>query len=72
MHLSKTVKLTSNSLKRMNTMGDRELVSSTGCSRCLIVKFMHRGAKKATVQARKRLVTSSRRSGNRVITGTIG
>ena len=56
----------------MNTMGDRELVSSTGRSRCLLVKdhrrrqvagsrgmqkVIHRGSKKATVQAGKRLVT---------------
>ena len=68
----------------MNTMGDRELVSSTGRSRCLIVKdnrtrqvagsrgrqkVIHRWSKKATVEAGKRLVTSSGRSGNREIMG---
>ena len=52
----------------MNTMGDRELVSSAGRSRCLFVKdhrrrqvagsrgrqkVIHRGSKKATVQAGK-------------------
>jgi hypothetical protein len=31
-------------------------------------KVIHRGSKKATVQAGKRLVTSSRRSGNRLVT----
>jgi hypothetical protein len=60
------------------------MVSSAGCSRCLFVKdhrrrkvagsrgrqkFIPRGSKKATVQAEKRLVTSSGRSGNRLITG---
>ena len=67
----------------MNTRGDREPVSSTGHSRCLLVKdhrrrqvagsrgrqkVIHRGSKKATVHAGKRLVTSSWRSGNRLIT----
>ena len=67
----------------MNTMGDRELVSSAG-RRCFLVKdhrkrqvagsrgrqkVIHRGSKKATAQAGKRLVTSSGRSGNRLITG---
>ena len=52
----------------MNTMEDRELVSSTGHSRCIFVKdhrrrqvtgsrgrqkVIHRGSKKATVQAGK-------------------
>uniref|UniRef100_A0A8C8HRA9 Uncharacterized protein n=1 Tax=Oncorhynchus tshawytscha TaxID=74940 RepID=A0A8C8HRA9_ONCTS len=61
----------------MNTIGDRELVSRAGRSRCFFVKdhrrrqvagstgmqkVIHRGSKKATVQAGKRLVTSSRRS----------
>ena len=56
----------------MNTMGDRELVSSAGHSRCLIVKdhrrkqvagsrgrqkVTHRDSKKVTVQAGKRLIT---------------
>jgi hypothetical protein len=68
----------------MNTKGDRELVSSAGRSRCLLVKdhmrrqvagsrgrqnVIHRGSKKAIVQAWKRLVTSSGRSGNRLLTG---
>ena len=68
----------------MNTMGDRELVSSAGLSRCLLVKdhrrrqvagsrgrqkVIHRGSNKATVQAGIRLVTSSGRSGNRLIAG---
>ena len=67
----------------MNMMGDRELVSSAGRSRCLFVKYhrrrqvvgsrgrlkvIHRVSKKATVQTGKRLVTSSGRSGNRLIT----
>ena len=53
----------------MNTMGDRVLASSAGCSRCLFAKdhrrrqvvgsgerqkVIHRGSKKATVQAGKR------------------
>jgi hypothetical protein len=70
----------------MNMMGDKELVSSTGRSRCLFVKdhrrrqvagsrgrgrhnVIHMGFKKATVQAGKRLVMLSGRSGNRLITG---
>jgi hypothetical protein len=68
----------------MNMMGDRELVSSAGRSRCLFVKdhrrrqvarsrgrqkVIHRGSKKATGQAGKMLVMSSGRSGNRLITG---
>ena len=68
----------------INTMGDRELVSSAGRRRRLLVKdhrrrqvagsrgrqkVIHSDAKKATVQAWKRLVTLSRRSGNRVKTG---
>ena len=68
----------------INTMGDRELVSSAGRNRCLFVKdhrrrqvavsrgrqeVIHRGSKKATVKAGKSLETSSERSGNRLITG---
>ena len=57
----------------MNTMGNRELVSSAGHSRCLFAKDHRQVAgsrgrqkvKQATVQAGKRLVTLSGRSGNR-------
>jgi hypothetical protein len=62
----------------MNTRGDRELVSSAGRKQVFIAKdhrrrqvagsrgrqkVIHRGSNKATVQAGKRLVTSSGRSG---------
>jgi hypothetical protein len=68
----------------MSTTGDRELVSSAGHSKCLFVKdhmrgqvagsrgrqkVIHRRSKKATVQAGKRLVMSSGRSGSKLITG---